>query len=184
LGLREKVASEISCTLRKGGENQRAYLLRVAGAILSLPIDEVITLGDLLRMWENEILMITVDETNPASIADACSEQFDKAMRARGWMHKDDPVEGFEVKEKCRICGGIGSWPDTGFSRRPCTACKAGTISRPLTLGELPERVRKMKKALKKIDEISFLDNSIPSPQNTIIMKIINDALKEGQDEQ
>jgi hypothetical protein len=55
-------------------QNHSRFALTLADQILSLPVDEVITLGDLLRMWENGILTITVDETNPASIADACSD--------------------------------------------------------------------------------------------------------------
>ena len=42
-----------------------------------------------------------VDETDFEAIADVCSERFAKAIRDKGWLHKDDPIKGLQVKIKC-----------------------------------------------------------------------------------
>ena len=51
--MREKIAEVMLNTVWKSSEDYHTCMLRVADTILSLPIDEVITLGDLVRMWQS-----------------------------------------------------------------------------------------------------------------------------------
>ena len=59
--MREKIAEVMLNTVWKSSEDYHTCMLRVADTILSLPVDEVITLGDLVRMWQSGDLSIKTE---------------------------------------------------------------------------------------------------------------------------
>lgn len=103
-------------------------------------------------------------------------------FRARGWLHKDDLVEGCgEVKEKCpqlEKCERDIIQPGECAKYPICNG--TGTISRPLTLGELPERVRKMRGALIHIKEYWNEHDNVRAVTDALyeIQNTADDALK------
>jgi hypothetical protein len=85
------------------------------------------------------------DESDPAQIADACSEAFDRAMRAKGWVHRDDLMG--TVKRPC------SEPPDgqTCFSQGCGWQCP-GSISLPVTqemVEGMVEENRQLRESLK-----------------------------------
>jgi hypothetical protein len=116
------------------------------------------------------------DKCNPYD-PEQMSEIFEKAMRARGWFHKDDPTDVM-VEEKCPRCGGNG-WYFLGISHDgithpsskvdPCENCNgSGTISRPMTVEEVLGKYGEAIKALTVVrrvaewtDVIKRFDNAL-----------------------
>ncbi len=64
-------------------------------------------------------------------------------LREMGWLHKDDPTDKM-VEEKCP-CESINSI-HKGMPMKHCSRCGgSGTISRPMTVGEVLEDYKKAK---------------------------------------
>lgn len=92
------------------------------------------------------------DKCNPYD-PEQMSEIFEKAMRARGWFHKDDPTDVM-VEEECPECRGkemiLAEGCDCDYCKitpgyLPCHSCNgSGTISRPMTVGEVLEAYRRL----------------------------------------
>ena len=81
------------------------------------------------------------------------------------------------VEEKCPVCKGIGSWPDTGFSRRPCVACKGGTISRHLTVGEIQNKAKEWVEVLQTVRNVLVVACGETAPYIKIALQKIDNAL-------
>ncbi len=89
------------------------------------------------------------------------------------------PIDGETVQEKCPYCEK-GLLIDKEGLPRPisCSHCKGtGTIPRPLTLGELPDRYRKMRE---ERDKAIQLLTELTSKLGYAVKGFLNDALKEG----
>lgn len=100
------------------------------------------------KEWFLELIDKTIEVTQPIdendfeAVAEVCTERFAKAMRAKGWLHKDDPVKGLKVEMACPECDGTGSG-GRAFNGEAyeinCGHCDNGKLSCPLTVGEALE---------------------------------------------
>ena len=98
-------------------------------------------IADLKKQLKLNANMLTRQE----AVAYVCSERFEQAMRVKGWLHKDDPVERLIV-----------------WKASPDIPAHMGYIKpvRPFTVGEALEMLPEM------IDSFEFLNSC--SPPNTI----------------
>jgi hypothetical protein len=143
------------------------------------------------KISEDELRALIIERTNELTLTDydeaeELADYIVEYIRECGYMHHSDPVEGCgEVKEKCpelEKCERAIIQPGECAKYPICNG--KGFISRPLTLGELPEQVRKMREALKKT--YLYLDKPHRSGMGNVeIIALVYDAFtfkgkKEG----
>ena len=81
-------------------------------------------------------------------------------IREKGWLHKDDPINGIKIISICPECDGRGSYIHNGLmgvfdsEGQPvieetlrgqtvhCPECENGQIERQLTIGEVLEMIK------------------------------------------
>jgi carbohydrate-binding DOMON domain-containing protein len=99
----------------------------------------------ILALLKQEGWTSPINEDNFEEVSNSCSDiRYEKVLRIKGWLHKDDPVEGLEVTKEQEYNGLFCTLED----KRPLTIAEA--ISRIVPLKEELEMVMKEIALLKR----------------------------------
>jgi len=121
-----------------------------------------------------------------SGVCEVCDQLNSDKMRKHGWLHKGDPTDVM-VEEKCPVIKEMEntvSYKACGFNdyngcRRihQCNGCNFGTISRPMTVGEIQNKAKEWVEALQTARNVLVVACGETAPYIKIALQKIDNAL-------